>query len=261
MTATWDPEQYGRFADERRQPFDDLLGLVEPCPGGRVVDLGCGSGELTAELHDRTGAAETIGLDSSPEMLARAERHARREAGLRFELGDASAWRGQGLDLVFANASLQWIDDHPPLLGRLRAALAPGGQLAFQVPTNADHPSHLLAGTLARESPYLDAFGGIPPRGSSDSVLAPEAYALLLDRMGATDQHVRLQVYGHHLPSAEAVVEWVKGTLLNTVRAGLDDQLWNRYLDEYRRRLVGALGHDRPYFYTYKRILVRARFA
>ena len=47
-TDTWDPDTYHRFQAERRQPFDDLLALVEPVPSGRVVDLGCGTGELTA---------------------------------------------------------------------------------------------------------------------------------------------------------------------------------------------------------------------
>jgi trans-aconitate 2-methyltransferase len=91
-------------------------------------------------------------------------------------------------------------------------------------------------------------------------VLPPEDYAALLDRLGATEQHVRMQIYGHHLASADAVVEWVKGSNLTTVRAGLDDELWERYLAEYRRRLNAALGEG-AYFYTYKRILARARFA
>lgn len=261
MTATWDPAQYRRFADERRQPFDDLLRLVEPCPGGAVVDLGCGTGELTVGLHRQSGAASTVGVDSSPAMLERAAPYADPGSGLTFKACRIETWAGRDLDVVFSNAALHWVDDHPSLLPRLRAALAPGGQLAFQVPANGDHPSHAIAAALARESPYLDAFGGIPPRGATDSVLPPEDYATLLDRLGATEQHVRLQIYGHHLPSVDAVVEWVKGSLLTTVRAGLDDPLWERYLTEYRRRLGVALGERGAYFYTYKRILVRARFA
>lgn len=261
MTATWDPAQYRRFADERRQPFDDLLRLVEPCPGGTIVDLGCGTGELTVDLHRHTGAATTVGVDASPAMLERATPLAQSDSGLRFEAGQIESWGGRDFDVVFSNAALHWIDDHPALLRRLRASLAPGGQLAFQVPANGDHPSHLIAAALAREAPYIDAFGGEPPRGASDSVLPPEDYATLLDRLGAAEQHVRLQIYGHHLPSVDGVVEWVKGSLLTTVRAGLDDALWERYLAEYRRRLGETLGEDGAYFYTYKRILVRARFA
>ena len=92
---TWDPEQYERFAAERAAPFWDLLSLVRPVPGGRVVDLGCGNGELTAALHRRLEAAETLGLDSSPAMLVRAAALA--GGGLRFEPGDIAAFR-QGDD-------------------------------------------------------------------------------------------------------------------------------------------------------------------
>lgn len=66
MTDAWDPVQYERFAAERRAPFDDLLGFVAPCPGGRALDLGCGTGELTRELHRHLGARETLGVDRSP---------------------------------------------------------------------------------------------------------------------------------------------------------------------------------------------------
>src|SRR5947199_156210 len=51
----WNPEQYERYRDERSQPFFDLLALVEACPAMRVVDLGCGTGELTRVLHQELG--------------------------------------------------------------------------------------------------------------------------------------------------------------------------------------------------------------
>src|SRR5262245_47830693 len=67
----WNPCQYERFRNERSQPFFDLLDLVQPRPEMRVVDLGCGTGELTRELHRRLAARETVGIDNSPAMLAR----------------------------------------------------------------------------------------------------------------------------------------------------------------------------------------------
>src|SRR4051812_1659391 len=85
-TDTWDPGQYERFSDERSAPFFDLLALVEPFPGGSVVDLGCGRGELTRVLHERPGGGTTLGIDPSAAMLAKSEGFA--GDGLRFELGD-----------------------------------------------------------------------------------------------------------------------------------------------------------------------------
>src|SRR5205085_8107123 len=109
--------------------------LVEARPGMRVADLGCGTGDLTAELHRKLQARETLGIDSSPAMLAKAPQG----PGLRFEQQDIAAFQpSQKLDLIFSNAALHWVTDHPALLRRLTSALAPGGQIAVQLPMTDD---------------------------------------------------------------------------------------------------------------------------
>lgn len=257
VSAAWDPANYDLFAEQRRQPFDDLLAMVEPCPGGRVVDLGCGTGALTAELHRTTAAAETLGIDTSPVMLERARPD--EASGLSFAEADIATFEARDLDVVFANSALQWVPDHAGLLPRLAGSLRAGGQLAFQVPANYDHPSHRLAVAMAGEHSWRSAFGGSPPADRGRDVLAPEAYALLLDGLGMTSVRVRLVVYLHHLRSTEAVVEWVTGTLLTPYRAALDDEGWGRFVEEYTGRLVARLGRSTPYPYAFKRILVHCR--
>lgn len=252
---TWDPDRYGRFAAERARPFFDLLDLVAPIPGGRAVDLGCGTGELTAELHRRTEAAETLGIDSSDAMLAKAAPHA--GGGLRFERGDLAALSpSEPCDLVFSNAALHWVPDHPALLARLTRCVKPGGQLAFQVPDNWDHASHRAAETVASEEPFARTLrGSAHPR----NVLAPEAYAAILDRLGYREQIVRLQVYGHHLDSREGIVAWVEGSLLSEYRRWLPAELYARFLERYRERLFAMVPDERPFFFTFRRILARGR--
>jgi trans-aconitate 2-methyltransferase len=247
---TWDPAQYQRFAAERAAPFWDLLALVRPVPGGRVVDLGCGSGELTAQLHRRLEAAETLGLDSSAAMLERAAAVA--GDGLRFELGDIAGFAGGGWDVIFSNAALHWLPDQEELLGRLVAALAPGGQLAVQMPANHDHPSHLVAAEVAGTEPFRTALGGYL---RESPVRAPEWYAELLDRLGLATQHVRLQVYLHRLSARAEVVEWVKGTLLTDYRSRMPPALFEEFLAAYRERLLPRLDDSRPYRYPFKRLL------
>jgi trans-aconitate 2-methyltransferase len=251
----WNPDVYARFAGERRRPFDDLLALVAPIPGGRAVDLGCGTGELTRELHQKTAARETFGIDSSAAMLAKSEPYS--GGGVRFERGDIATFAPPDpFDLVFSNAALHWVPDHPALLERITAAVAPGGQLAFQVPDNFDHPSHRAAEETAAREPFRSALGGVPhPR----NVLAPEAYAAILDRLGYTDQTVRLQVYGQRLPSREDVVRWVEGSLLSEYRRRLPPELYDVFVGEYREELFRRIPDERPYFFTYGRILARAR--
>jgi trans-aconitate 2-methyltransferase len=246
--STWNPDQYLRFAAERKQPFTDLVSLVEPRPAMRVVDLGCGTGEWTRELHDRLGAASTLGLDSSESMLEKAAAFA--NDTLRFEQRAIEAFDEEGAyDLVFSNAALHWIAGHEALFARLARAIAPGGQLAVQMPANDDHPSHVIAGDVAEEL-------GVAARRSD--VLPVERYAQLLHRLGFARQQVRMQVYGHLLPSTGDVVEWVKGTLLTDYQRRMSASDFPRFLEHYGERLLAALGDTAPFFYTYKRVLLHA---
>jgi trans-aconitate 2-methyltransferase len=251
----WDPHQYERFREERSRPFHDLTQLIQGRAGMRVVDLGCGNGELTRALHRLLRAGETLGIDNSPAMLARAG--AFTNGGLRFELADlAKVALASNHDLVFSNAALQWLGDHPGLFARLTAALAPGGQLAVQVPANYDQPAHLEAAAVAAEPTFAAALAG---QSHPVHVLPPEQYAELLERLGYAEQHVRLQVYAHHLAGREDVLEWLKGSLLSYYRARLAPALYTEFEARYRARLLASLPDTRPFFFPFKRILLWAR--
>lgn len=251
LRSAWNPEQYARFRQERAQPFFDLMALVQPRSGMRIVDLGCGPGELTKELHVHLNARETVGIDNSPAMLEKAAAFA--GDGLRFEEGDIATFTGDApCDLIFSNAALHWIPDHPALLTRLTVALDDGGQLAVQVPDNDDHPSHATAVAVAREDPFAGVLEG---HTRQTPVLAPEAYAALLYDLGFQQQSVRLQVYGHVLPSREDVVEWVRGSVLTDYERRMPAELWPLFLERYRERLMPQLPDTRPFFYPFRRIL------
>ena len=253
----WQPDQYARFRAEREQPFYDLLDLVERVPGGRVVDLGCGTGALTRVLHERTLAAETVGVDRSDAMLEQSARHA--GGGVRFERGDIAEFTGpdgHGLDVVFANASIQWVADHATLFPQLAATLKPAGQLAVQMPANEDHPSHAVARQVAQQSPHAEALGGFVYRHSIESA---EWYAEQLARLGFAEQHVRIQVYLHRLPGPEDVIEWVKGSLLTGYRNRMSAEDYEAFLADYRERLLSELSDERPFLYPFKRLLLWGR--
>lgn len=250
----WDPLQYERFRDERRLPFLDMLSLVLPRPAPRVVDLGCGTGELTRVAHERLGAVETLGIDRSETMLAGSATHA--GGGVRFVCEDLrSALTPERWDVILSSAALHWLPDHAALFAELAGALAPGGQLAIQMPASYDDPTHVLAAELAAEPPFRDAFGEAP---AQPGVLEPIEYARLLDRLGYAEQHVRLQVYGHRLPGRDDVIEWMKGAFLTAYRQRLPADLYERFVAAYRGRLIPRLADTRPYFFPFKRIILWA---
>jgi trans-aconitate 2-methyltransferase len=261
--SAWNPAQYERFRDERSRPFFDLLALVSvgtdsdtfPTLSPRVLDLGCGTGELTRELHRRLAARETLGIDSSGEMLAKSAAFA--GEGLRFERRDIADFAdAAGFDVVFSNAALQWLPDHERLFAQVASLVRPGGQLAVQVPANHDHVSHTTAHEVAREDEFRTVLGG---HERVSPVLSPEAYAELLHRLGFAEQHVRLQVYAHTLASRDEVVEWVRGTMLTDYQRRLPADVFTRFLTRYREVLLSRLADERPFLFPFKRVLLWAR--
>jgi trans-aconitate 2-methyltransferase len=253
---TWNPTQYDKFLREREQPFFDLLTLIEPVPEMYVVDLGCGTGKLTRLLHNTLQAPNTTGIDRSDRMLAVARSNGVL-AGLRFELGEIEAFSAEGeYDLIFSNAVFQWVRDHESLVSRLFSALKPGGQLAFQLSAMDENVTHTVAEDLVHEEPFRAAFGDWT---TPLHALAPEEYAKLLYRAGFAQQHVRLAIYPHVLPSRQDVIEWMKGSLLTAYERKLTPGQFETFLDDYSRRLIPQLDSKRPFFFPFQRILCWAR--
>ena len=132
---TWDPRQYRRFADERSRPFFELIDRVRADRPRRVVDLGCGSGALTATLTERWPDAFIEGLDSSPEMIAEAAPTAI-PGRLDFAVADLRNWRSRvRVDVLVSNAALQWVPDHEARAGSKRCHQAAGWRSRCRAPT------------------------------------------------------------------------------------------------------------------------------
>jgi trans-aconitate 2-methyltransferase len=247
----WSPTQYERFKSQRSEPFYDLVAFVRPEPGMRIVDLGCGTGELTAHLAGLAPDATVLGIDSSAAMLREAE--SRATDRLSFDRRDIASVDDFGrFDLVFSNAALHWVPDNEALLTRILTGLGPSAQIAVQVPTNEAHASHRVASVLALEKPYADLLGDFVRRSF---VLSAERYAEILYEHGFREQVCIEKIYGHELPSTDEVVEWVKGTLLTAYLSRLDVESGAAFVEEYRRRLLDALGDRSPYFYPFRRLL------
>ncbi len=244
----WDPKRYEQFAKERYAPFEDLVRLIDARPGMRVVDLGCGTGELTARLAELLAESDILGVDSSPEMLARAEEFAR--PGLRFERGGVEEAAGEW-DLVFSHAVIHWVDGHEALVPRLFSLVAPGGQIAVQQPSNFGHPTHLLIDEVGAEEPFAAALDGWKRAWPT---LAIERYAELLYAADASDISVFEKVYPHVLDDADALADWMSGTALVPYFERLPESLHEPFMERYRARLRERFP-QRPVFFGFRRTL------
>jgi trans-aconitate 2-methyltransferase len=247
----WNPEKYHQFQPERSAPFDELLELVDKRQNLKVVDLGCGTGELTRRLADYLPESDVLGLDSSLQMLERSKEYIR--PGLRFAHGNQAKLGGEW-DLIFSNAALHWSENHEELIPYLFNHLSPGGQIAVQVPSNHNSSTHLTILEVAGREPFVSALGGWTRQSP---VLPIEAYTELLFREEAQDILVFEKVYPHVLENADAIVDWISGTALVPYFERLGE-LKDDFITEMRKEMRAVLSGE-PVFYPFRRTFLSAR--
>jgi trans-aconitate 2-methyltransferase len=236
VSHTWDPDRYLLYADERGRPFVDLLHRVDAAAPRTVVDLGCGPGNLTSLLAARWPDADVLGVDSSPEMVDRAR--AGGFDGVRFATGDVRTWapdHADGVDVLVANATLQWVPGHLELLPALVDHVAPGGWFAFQVPGNHRAPSHVLLHRLAADARFASHTEEVARPHSHD----PGVYAGVLRDLGLVVDAWET-TYLHLLGGEDPVFTWISGTGARPVLESLPEHLREDFTVEYKALLRSA---------------------
>ncbi len=250
----WEPDRYLQFSDERLQPAIDLLNRIPLARSERIVDLGCGAGNVTRLLTQRWPEADITGLDSSPEMLDRARRVL---PTARFELSGVEHWEPDGPpDLLFSNAALHWVGDHSSLFPRLLDSLSPGGVLAVQMPGNFEAPSHRLIRELAASPAWAGKLGpgrmgAVLPMADYQHILAPRCTRLSLWET----------TYWQSMSGPAPVLDWLRGTTLIPYLAPLDDVTRAAFLAELGASLAAAYPADATgtTLFPFRRIFILAQ--
>jgi trans-aconitate 2-methyltransferase len=232
---TWSAAQYLKFEHERIRPVRDLVARIPNAEVLSAADTGCGPGNSTEVLRERYPGARIIGLDSSTDMIEAARK---RLPDIAFEVADIRDWRPkEPLDVILANAVLQWIPDHETLLPALMAQLAPGGALAVQMPDNLEEPSHQLMGEVASDGPWA---AKLKDAAAARTELRPADWYFHLLRPHASHVDVWRTTYFHPLAGAHAIVEWLKGTGLRPFLDPLEKSEREAFLARYEEAIAQA---------------------
>ena len=225
----WDVSLYRQYASERARPFVDLLSQIDRTDCFRIVDLGCGTGEMTRLLAERWPQAHVLGVDDSSQMLEKASEYAI-PGRLEFVRANISDWTTtQPIDLLFSNAALQWLPDHSQLFPRLTGLLAPRGTLAVQMPNRFRTPSQRALEKTVDDPRWQGVLSGVGLH--QDSVQPLDWYVRLL-------MHLHFEVnawetnYYHIMTGDKPVLEWLKGTALRPLLALLKPQLSQHFQQE-----------------------------
>ena len=232
---SWSAAQYVKFEQERTRPVRDLVARIPLAHVSSAADLGCGPGNSTEGLRERYPGALIVGVDSSADMIEAARE---RIPDIDFEIADLRHWRAdRPLDVILANAVLQWLPDHEALLPALVAQLRPGGALAVQTPDNLDEPSHRLMREIAGAGPWA---AKLKDAGAARAESHGAEWYFRLMRAHASRVDVWRTTYYHPLAGAHAVVEWVKGTGLRPFIDPLEDRERETYLARYEAAIAEA---------------------
>jgi trans-aconitate 2-methyltransferase len=268
----WSAAQYLKFEGERTRPARDLLAQVpSTLQPKRIIDLGCGPGNSTAILRGRYPHAHLSGMDSSPDMIAKARE---RLPDVDFQIADLKTYQppsiittaggsnggkdAEDVDLYFSNAVFQWLDgeDRLGVIKRLMRTQKPGGVFAWQVPDNFLEYSHAAMRDIAATSPWAEVFavGKDPTR---ELIQSPQQ---LYDELKPLCSHMSIwhTYYQVILENHEGIVEWVKGTGLRPFLDPLPEELRVGFLKAYLERLKKhyPTQHDGKVLLRYPRLFV-----
>jgi trans-aconitate 2-methyltransferase len=250
---TWNPGIYLAFADQRTRPAAELLSRVGAEQPARVIDLGCGPGNSTGLLAARWPAARLEGLDSSAAMLAQARAS---EVRATWVEADLASWTpAEPYDVIFSNATLQWLPQQETLLPRLMGFVKAGGSFAFQVPVNYDAPSHRLMREAADDPRFREKLSSVREiqRGR-----AAAYYEILKPHAASLDiwQTEYLQV----LTGEDAVYRWVSGTGLRPFLDALQGEERDAFIALYTEKLNAAYPRcaDGTTLFPFQRLFVVA---
>ncbi len=235
--SSWNPDLYLQFKEERTQPARDLTARIAVEKPKDIVDLGCGPGNSTQVLRDRWPGANILGVDYSYEMIEKANTSCPNGQWLRADLRD---WNPEdSWNIVFSNATLQWIPDHRRLIPRVFSLVRPAGVLAVQLPANQDAPLHRALLEVARRNEWKDLTSGC------EDLITYHEPGFYYDILSALSPRVFLwkTAYYHVLQNHQGLIEWYSSTGMKTYLDRLPEE---KQKVSFRRQVLEACRASYP---------------
>jgi trans-aconitate 2-methyltransferase len=232
--ADWNPQLYLQYGKERTQPSRDLVARIQLDNPGSIIDLGCGPGNSTQILKERWPHADITGLDKSPGMIEKAGKD---YPDQKWIVGDVASMEGeQQYDLVFSNATLQWLPDHHLLIPKLFRLVKPNGVMATQLPANQNSPLHQLLIATSRKRKWSSYTEGV------EKLLTYNNAGFYYDAFSSIAKSVAIweTIYYHIYNSHQDLIDFYKSTGMKPILERLpDDQARHEFeaelLGEYQK--------------------------
>jgi trans-aconitate methyltransferase len=248
----WDANLYDEKHSYVWKMAADLLELLAPQAGERILDVGCGTGHLTAQIA--SAVAEVLGIDSSEEMIREARK---RYAKVRFEAGDAREIRlAETFDAVFSNATLHWIREPERVIASIRRVLKPRGRFIAEF-GGKGNIQKLMNG-------FYRSFAALAiPHGPEMNLWyypSVGEYAGLLEAQGFEVDFAALFDRPTVLEDAERGLEaWIQMFGQQSFLARVPEDQRDLWIREVERQCRGELFRNGSWELDYRRLRIRAR--
>jgi len=237
--ADWDATKYARVATPQREWSDAVLARLDLEGTEKVMDAGCGSGEVTGHLLERLPEGRVVAVDGSPSMIDKARENLGEDRVTYLVADLAQLELDDPVDHVFSNATFHWISDHEKLFRGLHRATRPGGMLVAQCGGRGNVAEIIYAEHLGRiESPWN--FAG------------PDETEVHLAAAGYVDNNCWLEERVAHPEEPQAFFE---ASTLAPLRQMLPDEQFQPFSD----RMMEVMGQ--PESFNYVRLNIEARRA
>lgn len=238
----WDAQGYQARHSYVFRYGQGVVELLDPQKGERIVDLGCGSGQLTAEIAAR--GASVIGIDRSEEMIAQARANF---SEIDFRIADATTFEIDGeADAVFSNAALHWIKDARGAIDRVWRALKPGGRFVLEMGGKGN------AGSVVRA--VREVAGEVELPWYYPTVAE---YAALLEARGFEPRMMTLFDRPTEVEGENGLEDWLI-MFGSTLFRGMDEARQREIRRAIADRLRPAMYRDGSWWIDYRRLRVVA---
>jgi len=253
--SDWNPQQYLMFKNERTQPSIDLVSRILLENPQTIIDIGCGPGNSTQILYKRWPTADIMGIDSSQKMIEKARIDHPKQKWM--VLDALSLDSNQKYDIVFSNATLQWIPYHDLLLPRLFSLLNNNGVLAVQVPANNESPFYKILLKASKNSKWS------PWMRDCEKMLTFHDVDYYYNVLSRLTKHLDIWTtrYYHVMISYKALTDWHKSTgmrpFLDRLSSDKDrEDFENEIINECKRSY--PVQHDGKILYPFQRVFFTA---
>ena len=223
----WNPDLYLKFRNERTQPSVDLISKINiGFQPKSILDIGCGPGNSSQALLQRWPDAKLTGVDNSEKMIEKAKNSYPDNTWI---IADASKYTSSDkFDIVFSNATIQWIPHHETLFKKLYGFVNQSGVLAISVPRFDEMLISKIIQKIANKEKWKNA-----TKGCAEAFTRYD-YKFYYDLISTSYQTIELWQtdYIHALESQSAIVEWTSSTGMKPYLDRLTDQEKLQFEDE-----------------------------